>query len=343
MKKMNHASAAAFIVAAGLVASACSSDDNKVRTYYPKDNVVRVVTNVSNMLTRGSITTSQLTNMGLSIYNTADPTVYTYGNVEFTKASEGGTWTPAQLMLWQNKDAVVNIVAYAPYKADYTMPADKVSLSQVTDFPVSVQPTQTATDYSSDFLVYKRAGFKPYSDLNALSAIPVNFRHALSQLNISIKLGTEFDQPNKLTASPIVGLTVGGTKTSGTYDFTYTAPTTGEATTSPVTPTGEAQNVQPYESKAFVEATGTEGHEVSNATATYSCILLPQTVAANGFTVSFTIGDKTYQWTSTAEVTLASGCEHSLELRVGKDVVVPGTFTVTKWDETTDPRDLTTD
>lgn len=306
------------------------------RSNYPKDNVVRVATNVSDMLTRGSFTTETLGEMGLSILNRVNDN-YSYANVKLKKDAD--KWTPAELMLWQNSTQTVDVVAYAPYNPNVT---DRVSDMEL--FPVSVQPVQTADDNSSDFLVFKKSGFNPGTDLNAQGAIPVNFKHGLSRLDITIKLGTEFDQAGKLTSSPINDLTVGGTFINGTCDFKRALSTENILPTiTPLTNGSKPHNVQPYEvPNSFKEATGTAGHEVSNATATYSCILLPQKVAENTFTVSFTIGDKTYQWTSPDEVDLALGCKHTLELNVGKDVVVPGTFTVKAWtdggtsDKTTD-------
>lgn len=324
MKKMNFAAGAAIIAMAAGLTCACSSDDNAARSNYPKDNVVRVATNVSDMLTRGSFTTETLGDMGLSILNSGNDN-YSYANVKLTK--DAGKWTSAQLMLWQNSTQTVDVVAYAPYNPNVT---DRVSTME--KFPVSVQAVQTADDNSSDFLVFKKLGFNPGTDLNAQGAIPVNFKHGLCQLNISIKLGTEFDQAGKLTASPIKGLTVGGTFIDGTCDFKSARSTEDILPNITLVNGSKPQNVQPYEvPNSFKEATGTEGHEVSNATATYSCILLPQIVEKNTFTVSFTIGDKTYQWTSPDEVDLELGKKHTLELNVGKDVVVPGTFTVKAW------------
>lgn len=320
MNKMNFAAGAAVIAMAAGMMSACSSDDNAVRTNYPKDNVVRVVASVSDRLTRGSYNSESVNKIGLDIYN-SESDAYTYTNVKLEKGADG-KWKPAQLMLWQNATQPVYIVAYAPYNADVSN-----LVPMTSNFPVSVQPTQTADDNSSDFLVFKYENFIPGTDLDANGAIPVKFRHALSQLEITIKLGTEFDQAGKLTVSPIKDLTVGGTKTSGTCDFDSALPTALGAT--PIYATGDAANVEPYEVPgSFKEAQGATG----NATATYSCILIPQTVAAGEFSVSFTIGDKAYSWTSTgADVELMAGSKHSLELTVGRDVVVPGTFTVKPW------------
>lgn len=323
MKKTNLAAMGATMFAAATLLPACSSDDNAAKTNYPKDNVVRVTANVSDMATRGSHTTASLADMGLSIKNPGNAT-YSYGNVKLTKGE--ASWSPASLMLWQNSTQAVDIVAYAPYKDGYASPSGKTTLCDVSDFPVAVQTEQTAGDNSSDFLVYKVAGFNPGEDLNSNGAVPVSFTHALSQLTITVRFGTEFDEAERLSASPISEILVGGTKTGAAYDFT--ADIAGAA----ITATGAAADVKPYESAAFVPASGDRGREVSNATATYACILIPQVVEAGKFTVSFSANGKTYSWTSPAAVTLAAGSAHTLELNVGRDVVVPGSFSVKLWD-----------
>lgn len=338
MKKINFAAGAAIIVAAGLVASACSSDTDNARTNTAKDNVVRVVTSVDNMPTRGSYNSQNIKDaeIGLSILNSAS-LIYTYDHVKLT--SDGTTWKPERRMLWQNKETAVSIVAYAPYR-NYTFPKGKLSLAEVSNFPVSVQTTQTADDNKSDFLVYKATGFLPTDENLVNGAVPVNFRHILSRLDITVKFGTEFDQSTKLTDSPIAegSLAIGGTKTNGQFNFT----TEGDLTAG-ISATGNAANVQPYKVPgSFTPATGNAGHEVTNAGVVYRCILIPQTVEANTFIVSFIINGMAYSWTAPSSISLAAGKVNTLELTVGKDVVVPEGFTVKAWsdggssDKTTD-------
>ena len=67
--------------------------------------------------------------------------------------------------------------------------------------------------------------------------------------------------------------------------------------------------------------------------AKYECILVPQTIAANGFQVKIAIAGKTYTWKSLAEVNLASDTQYELTLTVGKDVVIVGGFSATPWTE----------
>ena len=69
----------------------------------------------------------------------------------------------------------------------------------------------------------------------------------------------------------------------------------------------------------------------SSLSATYEAILIPQTIEADNFGVEILIGDKTYEWKSTAEVELEEGYEYTLELTAGKDKVSRSSFTANTW------------
>lgn len=329
-KSIWAATAATLAAAAAIALCGCSSDnDDIVSSNYPTDNVVRVQAGVNAMTTRASYTTSNLREFQISINNTANST-YSYYNVSETKDANTGAWTPEIQMLWQNATQPVDIVATAPVKTNF-----QANIFETSNYSVPVETKQTADDNSSDFLVYKKTGFVPNNDLNSNGAINIPFKHALSQLVVTITFGTEFDQQNGniMDASPITDIKVGGTVVDGTCDFTQATPTVGVLSGS------SAAEVAPYESADFSPATGTDaGHEVTNAKAEYTCILVPQTVAANEFYVTFTINGKEYTWTSPAAVTLEGGNQYSLGLTVGNDVVVPSSngMTAKPWTNGTD-------
>jgi hypothetical protein len=58
--------------------------------------------------------------------------------------------------------------------------------------------------------------------------------------------------------------------------------------------------------------------------------------------VEVTIGDKTYTWKSTTEITLDSDTVYNLALMVGKDGVTTGSITTNPWVEL-DPTDIETE
>lgn len=330
-----------FLAAIAAVAfTGCSSDDEIVHSNYPADNVVRVTAGVSEMATRAAYTTTTLGEFGLSISN-PNNSKYSYNNTCVTQMPGTTTFTPAAQMLWENATQPVTVLAYAPYIDAYSSMPGNI-LGQ-TSLPFTLASDQTdAENLGSDFIVYKKENFVPGDNLNAQGAIPVSFKHLMSQLNITIKLGTELDQladGGKLTSSPISDLKVNGTCLDADIDMTAAQPTVTSMTAGTG---GEVRSVRPHEiPNSFIEASGTAGHEVSNATAKYSCILVPQTV--NGFSISFTINDKNYVWTSPSAVNLLSGTSYTLELTVGKDIVVAGGMSVAPWDTNTTPTDLNTD
>ena len=77
------------------------------------------------------------------------------------------------------------------------------------------------------------------------------------------------------------------------------------------------------------------GYNADTRTASFEVILVPQTVAAGSFGLSILVGDHTYEWFSSAEVTLGSNTEHTLSLTAGKDKVSGNTFTTSSWGSST--------
>lgn len=319
-KKTIIAATTALLAAAGIIAlGSCSSDDEVVQTNYPADNIVRIDAGVNNMITRASAETSNLSTIGFSITN-SNNTTYSYNNIKVTKS--GDSWTPASQMLWQNATQPVDVIAYAPYNESYTG-----TLATATDFEVNVATEQKADTYESDFLVYKKAGLTPNTDLDNKGAVPITFTHALSQLEVQVVFGTEFDDDEALTATPIGTFYIGGTYVKGKCDFTQDTPKV-----SVVEEDDAKKDVAPYEvAGSFVAAEKTAAGEVSNASVKYSCILIPQTVTANNFKVTLGISSKTFAWTAPSVITLEGGYKYTLKLTVGKDYVVAGEMTATPW------------
>ena len=98
-------------------------------------------------------------------------------------------------------------------------------------------------------------------------------------------------------------------------------------------------DITPWDnSDAYIEGVG----DTTQAEAKYECILIPQTVDADVFNVSFKIGDRYFSWRSSTAVELLADTQYNLTLNVGKDVVTVGGFTATPWTEA-DPQDLGTE
>ena len=312
MKAIKTLAMAALAMA---VFASCSSEDDLAQSNYPMDNVVRVTTSVKDINTRAFHSTNTLDEFAFCIVN-PQSTKFSYDNVKVTK--EASTWTPASQMLWQNASQPVDIIAYAPYSSI----SRYEKMSNATNYPVYVKVQQEADTYESDFLVYKKKGFVPGTDLTN-GAVDITFTHALSLLNINIEFGNEFSKTTPLTSNPINNITVGGSVNLGYADFTADAiSVTVDATSAPVL-------IVPVLGD-FNAAANNEAH----ATVSYSAILIPQTIA-EGFRVEFEIDGKNYVWTASESVTLESGKKHQLNLIVGKDVVKSGYISASPWTEET--------
>ena len=153
-------------------------------------------------------------------------------------------------------------------------------------------------------------------------------------IDINVTLGTEFNKPSIPTTSPIVKVTLGGTKIAANVDVTNAASVvtaSGEATATDITTTNGS----------FTTAADPE----KNAISRFSCIAIPQTVAANTFKVSLMTAGKRYEWTSAEPVVLQSGYRYTLELSMGNDVVLlkGGSISATPWTEITSDKPLETD
>ena len=304
------------------VFASCSNDEDLAQSNYPMDNVVRIMTSVDGMNTRASYgnSTDKLKSFGFCIKN-ANSEKYTYDNIKVSQ--EGSNWIPATQMLWQNSTTPVDILAYAPYQETTEDANGKVKVFGKTDYAFSVKEDQSnAEDYSSDLIVYKQTGFTPGSELNTSKAVDVTFTHLLSQLNLTIELRDQFNQDEKkpVTSATVTDVKVNGTIISSKVDFSA-SPISVQ-----VDDTQEATAITP-ENTEFKAAGKTTDHAAFN----YSAIVIPQTVTAGNFSISFKVDGTDYIWTSTSDVNFVSGNKHQLSLLVGKDVVQVKGITATPW------------
>ena len=306
------------------VFASCSNEDGLPQSNYPMDNVVRIMTSVDGMNTRASYgnSTDKLSSFGFCI-NNAGNTKYTYDNIKVTK--EGSNWNPATQMLWQNSTTAVDILAYAPYQETTEDANGKVKVFGNTDYAFSVKEDQSnAEDCSSDLIVYKQTGFTPGSELNTSKAVEVAFTHLLSQLNLTIELRDQFNTNNNtVTKGFVTDVKVNGTIISSKVDFSASPISVQVDGT-------QAAAINP-ETTGFTPAENATAHAVFN----YSAIVIPQTVAAGNFSISFKVNNTEYIWTATDAVTFESGKKHELHLLVGKDVVQGGAISAKPWGDET--------
>ena len=143
-------------------------------------------------------------------------------------------------------------------------------------------------------------------------------------IDIVVTLGTEFNKPEVLKESPIVKVTLGGTKIEANVNVTNAASVVTASETAAATDITTTNG-------SFTTAADPE----KNAISRFSCIAIPQKVGANTFKVSLMTAGKLYEWTSATPVELKSGYKYTLELSMGNDVVLlkNGSISASPWTE----------
>lgn len=289
-----------FILAAlAAIVASCSQNDDIIPKDDLKDTPITVTAGVAELTTRaGYEGTSVLpTIFYLGIDQTG--TSYDYPNVLMTKATDANTYTPESPVLWANS-------------------TDKVSVTAATFSLEGAQTLEVKTDQStaegvknSDHLLMTATEVDP-----SANGISVDFSHIMSKVILTITLGNEFNEAE----NPISNVTFKGTIASNNYTVG-----TGWAT---IAEDAAATDITPLCNAYTAPATDTP-----NATAEYEVILVPQTVAADGFTVTFNVGDRVFKWTSASAVTLEGGNKYTLVLTAGKDIVSSATFSASAWSD----------
>ena len=322
-------------MAAAMITS-CSTDDELSQSNYPSDNIVRVTAGVNNAKTRAEGAGTEMKNdFSLTIVNKNAPK-YTYTDKVFSKKS--GDWACSETLLWQKSDALVDIVAFAPAQTGKFNGV--YAEGSIQPIAYSVADDQSTKSDNNDLLYYYAPGFNPGKGL-VDKKLSIQFNHAFCMIDINVTLGTEFNKPEVLKESPIIKVTLGGTKIAANVDVT-------KAATSVVTASETAAATDITTTKGtFDKAANAEANAISH----FSCIAIPQKVAANTFKVSLMTAGKRYEWTSADPVELKSGYRYTLNLSMGNDVVLlkggsgsdNGGITATKWTEITSDKPLETD
>ena len=203
-------------------------------------------------------------------------------------------------MLWANMNDKVDVTAFTNL-GTITIPTDQTSDDQLKEADVLYMP------------------FTKYTPTN--KGITVNLQHAMSKINLTIELGSEYefskeDVDLKITDVKIDGSLVSGDLASGGINNVYGDPT-------PITP---------LHTSATAFSKDADGN-ITKASATYEAILIPQTIESGKFTVSFKVDGKLYEWVynNEAGLTLAPNTAYTLKLIAGDDKVQPASFSVAAW------------
>lgn len=312
----------AMLAVAALATAACNNDENLVTPtdHFPADGIIRVAADVTDPQTRAGMETNNLTMFQLRVQNPVNDT-YSY-NAQMKK--DGDQWvsykndgSEKMMMLWQNKTQKVNVAAVCI--PGVTLTDDNWEATGATPVNIMVEADQSKADKlnKSDLLAMKNHEFNPATELTTGGKMKVELKHRLTKLNLTVKLGTDFNLNGiGTTNNPITEVNVNGTNTKAAWTLI----------TDEFSGLSEKKSVKP------LQTSYTAGNaDKQNAVAKYECILLPQTINANGLAVKIVIGGKLYTWKSGDKVTLTSNTQYNLTLTVGKDIVVIGSFTATPW------------
>lgn len=309
-------------MAAAMITS-CSTDDELSQSNYPSDNIIRVTAGVNNAKTRAEGAGTEMKNdFSLTIVN-KNASKYTYTDKVFSKKS--GDWACSETLLWQKSDALVDIVAFAPAQTGKFNGV--YAEGSIKPIAYSVASDQSTASDKNDLLYYYAKDFNPGESLDK-GKLNIQFNHAFCMIDINVTLGTEFNKPEVLKESPIVKVTLGGTKIAANVNVTNAA--------SVVTASEEAAATDITTTKGtFTPAVDAEANAdpEKNAISRFSCIAIPQNVAEKTFKVSLMTAGKRYEWTSAEPVELKSGYRYTLKLSMGNDVVLlkGGSISATPW------------
>jgi len=295
MKKANILATAALAT----LLAACSNDSDVLNTPDYADTPIGLNVNVGPMATRAGYDDTNLTGSSFGLYLTTEGTNsderYNCTNREVRY--ESGWTIQGEQLLWKSNDATVTYYAYLPYTG---------TVGNAANYAFAVQ-----TDQSSDSNV-KASDFLCTGTQTATAgtALDINFQHALSKLNVTLKKGSELEN----------GLTFTSVRLSNCATATTVNLTAGTAGTA----TNSGQTITLY---------------AATPNKQYECILVPQSLK-----VEITDNNgKVYTFTSNKDLTFASGEQYTLNLTVGRDKVTTGTISAESWDNEQQGGDLVTE
>ena len=202
-------------------------------------------------------------------------------------------------MLWANMNDKVEVTAFTKF-GEITIPTDQTSDEQLKEADVLYMPTAE------------------YDPKLCKDGINVNLQHAMSRINLTIELGSEYEFSKEDVDLKIKDVKIDGSLVSATVYANGIYDEFGVPT--PIFPfhTGTT----PYSKTGGV---------ITKASATYEAILIPQYIESRNFTVSFKVDGKLYEWAYNQELTLNPNTAYTLKLIAGDDKVQPASFSVAAW------------
>ena len=302
----------AFAVAA-LSFTACTNEDN-ISQDYLANTPIKLNVSVDEPTTRAGYSSTELPEgFLLDVYHILeDQTVDKKYSYEVWAKKVGDSWKTYKFnketnsvtdeevtMLWANMKDKVSVAAFTNL-GDITIPTAQTSDDQLKQADVLYMPTADC-----------------YPKL-CKDGVNVNLQHAMSKINLTIELGSEYEFSKEDVDLKIKDVKIDGSLVSATVYANGIYDEFGVPT--PIFPfhTGTT----PYSKTGGV---------ITKASATYEAILIPQYIESGKFTVSFKVDGKLYEWAYNQELTLAPNTAYTLKLIAGNDKVQPVSFSVAEW------------
>ena len=193
---------------------------------------------------------------------------------------------------------------------------DKVDVMATTKVGKITIPTDQTSDYQlkqADVLYMPPTDYPPSKE-----GIKVALQHAMSKINLTIELGSEFEFTEDI-CKKITNVKIDGSLVSDFFTLD------GRHRTE-----GNPQTITPFYTGATPFSKDANG-TITKASATYEAILIPQNIASGKFTVSFKVDGKLYEWTYNQKLKLYPTIAYTLKLIAGDDKVQPVSFSVAAW------------
>ena len=300
------------LAVAALSFTACSNEDN-ISQDYLADTPIKLNVSVDEPTTRAGYSDAELpegfvlnVDHYLDLANKIPDEKYSYP-VWAKKVGDG--WKTYKLnenlggtdeevtMLWANMNDKVEVTAFTKF-GEITIPTDQTSDEQLKQADV-LYMTPTMIDPSKE-------------------GIKVDLQHAMSKINLTIELGSEYEFSKEDVDLKIKDVKIDGSLVSATVYANGIYDESGVPT--PIFPfhTGTT----PYSKTGGV---------ITKASATYEAILIPQYIESGNFTVSFKVDGKLYEWAYNKELKLDPSTAYTLKLIAGDDKVQPASFSVAAW------------
>jgi uncharacterized protein (DUF2147 family) len=286
----------AALLALGLTACSSNSEPENVNKF-PEDNVIRVTTNITDVVASRSTSDYKGENFALYISPKDLENSYTYKNVWFSQS--GSTWLPTDNseMRWQNKETNYEYSAYAP--------ASGTSGTALYDNLLNYNLAANNID------LLWASGSGVASTLASSGALNIVFNHAFCRFTVEVEVGNAFYLSS--TANPISMVSFTNATGSGSFNVK----------------TGEFSNTGSVE---IIASAGTHVAGTLTADGTYTTGGDYMAPGEQSVTVYIVTNGAEYSYTHPA-YNFEAGKSYTLKVKVGESSVNAKGITVSSWND----------